>query len=147
MVIISSVVIGMGTASLAQQRHASNLIAAESDLQMQMFDELGPKARAALNDECLRNPNIRALKSAFRKQWVDAWWEKQGIEGNPPPEKSFADLDDEFAEFIIAKTPVLCPLTGKKLECLQPEPGPSTKRQTKRFLVPRVRSFSEISKS
>lgn len=136
----------MGTASWAPRPSTSSAVAVESDLQMQMWDELGPKARAAL-DSCLREPNIRALKSAFKKSWVDGWWEKHGIESDPPPEKSFADLDDEFTEFIVSKTPVFCAVTGKKLECLHPEPGPSTKRQTKRFLVPRVKSFSEISKS
>lgn len=85
---------------------------------MAMFDELGPRARSAL-DNCLREPNIRALKSAFKQKWVNDWLESHGYDSVPPP-KSFADLDQEFAAFIIDKTRVLCPITGKVLSCLEP---------------------------
>lgn len=91
---------------------------AESNAQMAMFDELGPKARLAIAD-CLRNPNLRALKSAFKQKWVNDWLESHGYDSVPPP-KSFADLDDELAAFIIDKTRVLCPITGKPLPCLEP---------------------------
>lgn len=134
---------GIAMGSVLSGTRAVSLIAEESDLQMGMYDELGPKARRAL-DDCLREPNIRALKSAFKRAWVDAWWEKQGIEGTPPPQKTFAELDDEFTAFILEKTKVLCPLTGKPLTCLVPK---KLKRSPpSRFGKP-ARSYSASSQS
>lgn len=95
------------------QRELSS-IAAESDAQMRMFDELGPKAREALN-YWPREPNVRTFMREFKIAWGKSRENGADCFVDPPFDDPF--FDAAFADYIWKK---YRELTGTTIKCLVP---------------------------
>lgn len=101
---------------MSYQRQLSQ-VSAESDAQMAMFDQLGPRARDALN-YWPREPNVRTFVRQFKMQWVRARL-MQHINDGCVPDPAFDDpaFDAEFAAYIEKQYKAL---TGTVVPCLRP---------------------------
>jgi hypothetical protein len=91
-------------------------VADESDAQMVMFDQLGPKARMAFN-YWPREPNVRTFMRQFKMQWAR---EQAGCAGEfVVADVPFDDpqFDAAFARYIHDQ---YFALTRTRVECLTP---------------------------
>jgi hypothetical protein len=97
------------------QRELSS-IAAESDAQMSMFDQLGPKARMAFN-YWPREPNVRTFMREFKMRWARARTDMSSGIGAADVPFDDPDFDAEFARYIHDQ---YFALTRTRVECLVP---------------------------
>jgi hypothetical protein len=98
------------------QRELSS-IAAESDAQMAMFDQLGPLAREAFN-YWPREPNVRTFMRQFKLQWNRDHIDMSSGIGSPDVPFDDPQFDEAFAAYIKAQ---YAKLTGTIVTCLQPK--------------------------
>jgi hypothetical protein len=97
------------------QRQLSS-IAAESDAQMVMFDQLGPKARAEFN-YWPREPNVRTFMRQFKMLWNRDHTDMSTGIGASDVSYDDPEFDAAFARYIHDQ---YFALTRTRVECLTP---------------------------